>query len=368
MLEGVHAPTAGSKRQGIVSHTWIHGNLGRSTAAGSQALRYCLSGLKAFHMFVLLGGGCITVRAWGLSVNDLCSELVRLGLENSVPFIGAKPSFLVLVTAHCLHFFGVKARPRPASTKGVLTHRTFLSILGTCCDLPCYSNPDAGTWAVLQSSTPGQILKNWKAEGLAMFGVLICLIPGCSLHPKAILILPLIPLSSWPRGDRGWNDYCPRGWLTLGVPCAESAPIFRCDVLFNSGSVALQLSQTQADWSPVIRSPFTACRLWWWCWQALSGTLNLPALRFLTWLLFEADDTGSSNIWSLSNDSLPLYGELQKRCQTLESVQRGWLNSDLRRASYLHFPCLLAASWTVMFKELSTVFPKPLLYLSAAVF
>lgn len=78
-------------------------------------------------------------------MNELCSELVRLGLENSVAFIGAKPSFPVLVTAHCLHFFEVKACPRPASTKGVLTRRTFLSILGTCCDLPCYSNPDDGT-------------------------------------------------------------------------------------------------------------------------------------------------------------------------------------------------------------------------------
>lgn len=245
-------PQQGAEKQRIISHPWIYRNLRRNTAVGSQAVRYCLSGLKAFRIPVFLDGGCSAVRAWGLLVNDLYPEHVRLGLENWVAFVRPNPYFPVQVTTDCWHFLEVKACLRPTSPKGVLTCGTFLSVLGTCCDLPCYSNADVGIWAVLLQSSlcQGRSLKSWKAEGLALFGILVCHIAGCSSHPQAILILPLICLYSWARGDSGWNYHCPKKCFTAGVPHAGSAPVFLCDVLFNSGSVALQLSQTQVGLKP----------------------------------------------------------------------------------------------------------------------
>jgi len=56
-------------------------------------------------MSVLLDGGCITVRAQGLSGNDLHPECVRLGLENSVTVARAKPSSPVQVTAETAYAF-----------------------------------------------------------------------------------------------------------------------------------------------------------------------------------------------------------------------------------------------------------------------
>lgn len=53
-------PQQRAERQGAASHTWIYGSL-RSTAVAFQAVRYCLSRLKAFHMFALLDDECITV-------------------------------------------------------------------------------------------------------------------------------------------------------------------------------------------------------------------------------------------------------------------------------------------------------------------
>lgn len=60
---GFTQPQQGAERQGIVSCTWIHGNPRSSTAVGFQAVRYCLSRLKAFLMVVLSDAGCVTVRA-----------------------------------------------------------------------------------------------------------------------------------------------------------------------------------------------------------------------------------------------------------------------------------------------------------------
>lgn len=97
-------PQQETERQRIISHTWIYRNLRRNTAVGSQAVRYCLSGLKAFHVSVFLDGGCSTVRAWGLSVNDLPPEHVKLGLENSLAFIRPNPYFCIQVTTDRWHF------------------------------------------------------------------------------------------------------------------------------------------------------------------------------------------------------------------------------------------------------------------------
>lgn len=88
-----------AERQGIALHTWICGNLRRSTVVGFQAFGYSLSRLKAFHVFVLLDDECITVSTLGLSANELCPESAKLGLKNSEAFIRAKPSFPVHITA-----------------------------------------------------------------------------------------------------------------------------------------------------------------------------------------------------------------------------------------------------------------------------
>ena len=191
----------------------------------------------------------------------------------------------------------------------------------------------------------------------------MCQVPGCSLHPCPLFLpwsalavgleVTVAAITDVPEGARSF---------ITGVPgTAVRSLLMSHDVLFIGRTVALQLSQMQADLKP----SFMACRLLW-CWQALLRLLNLPALRFLTQLLFAAGDIGSSSIWSLSNDLLAVYEELQERCQALQSFQNEWLNLDLMRASYLHFPCLPAA--LLMFKDLSTVFPRLLLYLSAAVF
>lgn len=78
-------------------------------------------------------------------MNDLRVEHVRLGLENSVAFTRAKP-FPVQVTADSLRFLWVKRLeilPQTCKSRGSF-NMCVLSILGTCCDLPCYSKSDIG--------------------------------------------------------------------------------------------------------------------------------------------------------------------------------------------------------------------------------
>lgn len=106
-------------------------------------------------------------------MNDLRVKCVRK-LGRKIGQLLLEQNLLLLSGAECFYLLWVKGLevvPQSCKSEGVLADGTFLSILDTRCDLPCYRKSDAETRAVLLQSPlqQGRSLKTWKATGLLLY-------------------------------------------------------------------------------------------------------------------------------------------------------------------------------------------------------